>query len=336
MQPKVILRLRNASLAMESAAKPRRGMEIFEGGYPASWDEFIGQRLARQHLQAAVASAKALGEPLDPILLASGSAGIGKSSLARLVAGQMEAGLRELSGKIKVDEARTALRTMDDGDVLFIDEIHQCAGTQGEWLLHYLQDGRLLTGRGPEKMPQVTIIGATTDAQKLSPAVLSRFRIRPSLVAYTEHEAELIAAGLAKRMGLGSKLPEAEVGDLKALARAGNRSPREIAALLTAYKQTFHAAQRYDLQMTLAWTQVTEDGLNLTAQRYMLALLDCGGTGSLAAIAGLMDEPGPLHQTEQLLRSNGFLDVTPAGRTLTEDGLKRARQLTLAMEGGDE
>jgi Holliday junction resolvasome RuvABC ATP-dependent DNA helicase subunit len=321
-------RLKATALAMGQQG-PKRGDDIFAGGYPSSWDAYVGQGQAKEYLQAAVAAAEATGDRLPHVLLRSGHAGIGKSTLPRLIAGQLGVGLLELSGKIKIGDARTALRSCEDRDVVFIDEIHQTAGVAGEWLLHLLQDGRLVTGRGTEQMPNVTVIGATTDAQKLPLTILSRFKIRPTLAPYTDEEAVLIAASLARRMGFGTrKMPMPPPGDLKALAMAGNNSPRDIESLLTAYSTTAYSGGT-SVERALQWAQVTWDGLDDIAQMYLKVLVECEGTASEATIKALLNEPGPLRHTEQLLRQREYLEITSAGRRLTEQGLLRARQLIL-------
>ncbi len=333
LHPKLAKRLMSTARALESAG-PKRGDDLFEGGYPSTWAGYIGQANAKEFLQAAVAGAVASRKRLPHVLLKSGYAGVGKSTLPRLIAGELGVGMLELSGKIKVAEARTALKQCEDRDVVFIDEIHQLAGVSGEWLLHLLQDGRLLTGRGSERMPDVTVIGSTTDAQRLPVTVLGRFPIRPVLAPYTDDEAVLIAASLAKRMGFGTrKRPMPPPGDLKALAMAGNNSPRDIAALLTAYATTEHAGG-LSVERALQWAQVTWDGLDDLAQTYLRVLVEeCEGTASEATLKALLNEPGPLRHTEQLLRQHGFVEITSAGRQLTEEGFKRARQLILEDAG---
>ncbi len=307
--------------------EPRRGEAIFDGPYPRTWEEFVGQSTARTHLRAVIRSAKERGTRLDHVLLAAGAGGIGKSSLARLIAHEMGVGLLELSGPVKVDDARTALHNCKPGDVLFYDEFHQAVtGGKGnsEWLLHLLQDGRLLTSSGPERVPDVTVVAATTDAQRLPSTILGRFKIRPVLNAYTEDEAVLILRGLAARLDL--VLSDA---DALALTRASGRQAREMSALLVAYRDTRYATEdgSYDLEMALAWVGVTHDGLTALAQSYLINLMVLRGGASLATLAGAMNEPGPLYQTENLLISSGYVKIDSSGRSLTKEGQVRAQEL---------
>ncbi len=322
-------RLKRAQAAAEvDGPQPRRGAEIFEGDYPCDWSAFVGQERAKEHLQAAISSARARGRRLDHVLIASGMAGVGKTSLARLVAGSMGAGFQELSGTISVDEARPALQVMEPGDVLFIDEIHQVSGVKGEWLLHLLQDGRLLTGRGAEPMPDITVVAATTDPQRLPRTILDRFVIRPTLAPYTDEEAVRITCELAARLGFGSGvIPTPEPGDLLAMARAGNNSPRSIRALLATYRDTRFAGGEYSLDLALTWAGTTRDGLDNTAQEYLLVLAACEGQASLATISGQMGEPGPLRHTEALLGMRGYVTIEGRGRKLTTAGVQRVGEL---------
>ena len=138
--------------ARTGAVKVLRDEAIFAGtGHPRDWPELIGQTEAVTQVQAACLSAYRRRTRLDHTLFASGLHGIGKTSLAKLIAWEMSAGLVEMSGKVSVDEARAVLQHMDDGDVLFLDEIHMLVsgGKAGaEWLLPLLQNGVLLTAKG--------------------------------------------------------------------------------------------------------------------------------------------------------------------------------------------
>lgn len=324
------IRLARQQIVATEGPTVRRGEEIFSGtDYPRTWADFVGQPGARAYLQATIASAQARGARLDHVLLASGMPGVGKTSLAKLIASEMKVGIVELSGQVGVDEARTALRGMDDGDVLFYDEIHLAmagGGAKAGWLLHLLQDGGLMTPAGFEKMPAVTVVAATTDAQRLPATILGRFMIRPVLEGYTPAESLEITQHLAHRMNLS---PMPDVADLRVVARASNNSPREMRGLLVALRDSYFAGEPgYDIDVALSWAGVTRDGLSRLAQDFMVVLLVmCEGKASLATVAGLLNEPGPLGHTEQLLQQAGYLTIEPGGRALTEAGITRTVQL---------
>jgi Holliday junction DNA helicase RuvB len=337
LHPLLEARLQAAAInAGVSGPQPRRGEAIFDDADPRTWTEFVGQARARQHLQAAIRSAQARGKRLDHVLIASIS-GAGKTSLARLIAHELGVGVLELSGVIGVDEARQALSAMKDGDVLFIDEIHMMVSggkSKAEWLLPFLQTGKLLTSRGSEPMPDVTVIGATTDVQKLPHTITDRFIIQPMLAPYRDSEAVQILTGMAARMGFGTDdLPAVPETDLAALAEAANNSPRGMRNLLATYRDTlFQAGGAYDLDMALSWRGVTRDGLDQVAQDYLLVLVACEGQAALATIQGQMGESGPLQYTESLLGARGYMTIEGRGRKLTPEGVARAAKLIQARK----
>lgn len=339
ISPALQQRIRSGAWNARSSAgpTPKHGEEIFEGDYPHSWEELIGQKAAVAQILAAMRSATMRDKRLDHVLLSSGLHGIGKSSIARLIAWGMGVGFMELSGPVSVDEARVVLRSMEDGDVLFYDEIHQAVTggkSKAEWLLHLLQDGRLLTARGSEQAPDITVIGASTDSGRLPLTILSRFPIKPVIEGYTEDEATLIAGQLAKRMGMGtSVLPMPAKKILRQVAVAGNASPRDMRSLLIALRDVYLGMdQGFDMDQARTWVGVTEDGLTKAAQDYLITLLiTFEGRAGAATIASALREPGPLAHTEQTLTTKGYVRITPNGRELTEEGTRRTIALLEAM-----
>jgi len=323
---KARLRAAQYNLNTHDGAAPRRGADIFTGGYPATWAELVGQHQAVARLQAAIASAQAENRRLDHVLLASGLPGVGKTTLARLIAGSMGVGFCEVSGPVSVDEARRVLRGMEDRDVLFWDECHQAVqGGKGkaEWALHLLQDGRLLTAAGVEQVADITVVMATTDAQRLPLTVLSRLPIKPVITAPSEGEAIDLVCALAGRMGI--TIPDEVV---TAVAVASNGSPRDMSALLIAARDGHAVDGRWDLNRMLGWCGVTADGLNQLAQEYLMVLLiQCNGMAGQTTIASALSEPGPLHHTEQLLTNKGLIEITPQGRRMTTAGAERTMAL---------
>ena len=268
-------------ISTDDSIAPRRGADIFTGGYPATWAELVGQHEAVTRLRAAITSAKHEGRRLDHVLLASGLPGVGKSTLARLIAGEMGVGFCEVSGPVKVEEARRVLRGMEDGDVLFWDECHQAVqGGKGkaEWALHLLQDGRLLTAAGIEQVADITVVMATTDAQRLPLTVLSRLPVKPVIVAPTYEESMQLVRTLAVRQ-IGTSVPNFLV---TGVASASNGSPRDMTALLIALRDGHAADGAWDLDRALRWCGVTRDGLNTLAQEYLMVLLvQCNGIAVL-------------------------------------------------------
>jgi len=305
---------------------PKVGDAIFEGtDYPRTWDGFVGQERAVAQLKAACYSARYRQQRMDHCLIASGIAGVGKTSLAKLIAADLGTGLIEISGPMKVDDARPILQGMQDNDVLFWDEIHQAVSggaAKAEWLLQLLQDGVLVTKSGVEVLPKITIIAATTDVQKLPTTIIGRFPIKPVIERYTLDQAIQIAHTVAKKLGYGDLVPYYE--DLSIIATASNGNPRDMRALLIALRDVYLAHQQFDLETALDWVGVTQDGLTRVAQDYLICLLTMfEGKAGQTSIGSALNEPGPLRHTEQLLVQAGYITITPGGREMTEDGVTR-------------
>lgn len=320
-------RLNNGKLS-PTAPTPKRGHEIFEGtDYPKDFNGFVGQQTAKEQLQVSIVSARTRGARLDHTLLASGAHGIGKTTLAQIIAFQMGAGFVSVSGPMTVDDLRSILTGMTDGDVLFWDEFHLAVAgnkNKADFLLPWMTDGVLMTKRGSEPMPDVTLIAATTDAGRLPQTIISRFMLRPRLAYYTVEEGALIATNLADRMRVKVKGKSV----MERISRAANANPREMRMILTAVRDLATLGGPIDLTKAFEWAGVTYDGLSTECQEILLVLLgSMNNTASLETIQAALGEPGPLRHHEQLLIQKGLLVVTGRGRTLTDEGMERARTL---------
>jgi Holliday junction DNA helicase RuvB len=313
-------------------AGPKRGADIFEGtDYPRAWPEFIGQEGAKEQLQVAVGSATARSVRLDHTLLASGLAGVGKTTLAYLIAYNMGVGITATSGPLTMEKFRDMVKVMEDRDILFIDELHMMVGgnrNKADWLLPFMTDGKLYTDRGAEKMPDVTIVGATTDAGKLPATLLGRFMMQPSIERYSPAEAALIGKQLAARMGV--KVPAGAFPDI---ARAADGNPRMMRQILTAVRDLGFAYPdtHPNLVKAFEWSGVSADGLSQIARDMLLLLYGAKDyTSSIDSLRAQLGEPGPLGHHEQALMQRAYLTVTGRGRKLTDEGLARARQEVVA------
>lgn len=308
------------------------GDDIFaDPDYPQTWDEFVGQEQAIIQLRAAVTSAVDRGKPMDHVLLASGAQGIGKTTLAQIIAHEMGAGFVAVSGPLTVDDARRLLTQMNDGDVFFWDEVHLAVAgnrNRADWMLPFLTDAVLMTKNSVEQMPRVTVIGATTDVGKLPQTVVSRFMIRPVLNYYTDEEGRLIAVKMADRMGLLFS----DEATYQRVARAADNNPRDIKMILVACRDAGYADGGGSLELAFEWAGVTWDGLSRVAQDMLMVLLDAPDhTASLETVQALLGEPGPLRHAEQKLIQKGYIIITGRGRRLTERGVERAVQLVGAL-----
>jgi holliday junction DNA helicase RuvB len=295
---------------------------VLNGDYPTEWEEFIGQEPAVHQLKIAIESAKRRDARLDHTLLASGAHGIGKTTLAQIAACKMGTGFKSVSGPITVDDGRRVIGKMHDGDILFWDEFHLAVSgnkARADWLLPFLTDAVLLTPTGSVKMPNITVIAATTDVGKLPQTIISRFMLRPRLDMYTDEEARLICAKLAGRMHV-----HVAPGDYPGICRAANNNPRDMRMVLSSLRDQQVATGSYDVRLAYEWAGLTEDGLTREAMEIMQVLYFTGSrTMSIEGIQATLSEPGPLRHHEQLLLQRGYVVVTARGRMLTEEGAAR-------------
>ena len=315
---------------------PKRAEAIFaHSGGPTCWDEYIGQDKAKAFLRMRIAGAKARGERLDHVLIASGFPGIGKSALARIIAREMNSGIIEIQGDVSGDDIFPLFRNMVDGDVLFIDEGHKLmdSGKKGvEWLLPVLQDGCIIDADGIHELPDITVIIATTDKDILPETILSRLPIVPPIETYSVSDAIEIARGMAVKV-YGENIPPDRA--LERIARACSETPRLIAGMLPSIRDAELAGivcrsddgEDMDIRPILELLDITEEGLDSVAQNMLLALLSNGGSAGASTLAAKLNEPTVPKHAERILMGKGYMTIQPIGRVLTESGRKRAGEL---------
>lgn len=321
---------------VRSKVTVKRGAEILEGPYPQSFTDFIGQEKARLQIIAAITSAVQRHDRLDHMLLASGYPGIGKTALSRLTAHLRGVGFVELGGSVTDRDAAKAIEVMEDGDILFLDEIHRLVvggKARAEWLLTLLQDGTLHTPQGTVQAPNITVIAATTDAQRLPETILDRFVIKPVLEPYTVAEAIEIGTVTARRLGFGEDLtmPDSTAW-LEGIARACDNNPRRMTQMLKVLRdivitdEVQPGVDGYDLTTALDWCGVTPDGLTQVMQDYLVALHVYGGKAGISTLKMVTNE-NDLTLTEKALVQRGYVVVATGGRELTDFGAERAEEL---------
>lgn len=311
--------------ATTSTATVKRGLEIYSGhDVTPGLDEFIGQEMAVKQIRLAVASAKGRNDRLPHTLLASGLAGIGKTTLAMHIAYEMGVGFVECSGKIDAEDVQRLVTGMSDGDILFIDECHTLGkGNSSAWVLPLLQDGVILTPQGRVEIPDITIVGATTDQGKLSEAMLSRFFLKPRLTYYELDEAALIVELFAIKMGIDLSNDECDQ-----IAEAANRNPRAIKGLMTIVRDLFVVYGKVDMDELYALSGVTVDGLSEDHQGYLRALSGCTNMqASVNTLCAILGETGNIGHIEKDLMAKGYIEVMPRGRKLTMTGMQRVKSL---------
>jgi len=332
VNPKLLLQLRERRAG---TYVPRLGEAIFTGSdTPRTWAALIGQREAKAQLQAAVESVLDEDARLPHVLLASGHHGIGKTSIAKILAYDLGVRMLELSGAVTAEQFRAALGVLDDKDVVFWDEFHTAVGgnrNRADYLLSFMLEHALVTPTGREEMPDVTLIAATTDAGRLPETILSRFFLKPLLADYSDLEGRMLVLKLAERMGLPRPTDPAPI------AMAANNNPRAIQEILLNLKFANVDPSRTPAQAlgkAILWSGLSEDGLSKIAREILVVLLASKEhTASKETIAQMLGEPGPLAHHEKQLLQRGLIVIRGQGRTLTSEGEQRA--WIAAMQSGD-
>ena len=297
---------------------------------PRLLGEYIGQQSVKENLDVAIQAARKRGEPLDHILL-YGPPGLGKTTLASVIANEMNAHFRSTAGPlIQLKGDLTAILTnLEFGDVLFIDEIHRLQPNIEEILYPAMEDFRvdLVIGQGPGArihpfhLSQFTLIGATTRAGLITAPLRSRFGIVHRLDFYEPADLLIILHRSAKILNIQMDEAGAQeiAGRCRGTPRVANRllrRARDFAEVRAAGRITREVAQE-----SLRMLGVDEHGLDEVDRNLMIALLDkyAGGpvgVGTLAA--ALSEEEDAIEEMyEPYLMQIGMLDRTPRGRVAT-------------------
>ncbi len=310
---------------------PGDGDAQFEAGLrPRRLDDYIGQDRVRENLEVSIAAARQRGEALDHILL-WGPPGLGKTTLAYVIANEMGAAIRTTSGPVieKPGDLAGMLSGLQQGEVLFIDEIHRLPATIEEILYPAMEDFELdiVIGQGPGarsvKVPveRFTLIGATTRAGLLTAPLRARFGINHRLDFYTVADIDEIVRRSARILNT----PLAPDASLE-IARRSRGTPRIANRLLHRVRD--YAQVRADgtitvevTRATMAMLAVDELGLDETDRRLLDAIMDKFGGGPVGVntlAAALSEEPDAIEDIhEPYLLQAGFLDRTPRGRVAT-------------------
>ena len=313
----------------------RRMDDIDQSIRPLSLDDFTGQAAARANLKVFIEAAKTRKHALDHVLFV-GPPGLGKTTLAQIVAREMGVNFRSTSGPVisKAGDLAAQLTNLEDNDVLFIDEIHRLSPAVEEILYPAMEDYQLdlMIGEGPAArsvkidLPKFTLVGATTRAGLLTTPLRDRFGIPIRLNFYTVEELESIV----KRGARVLEIPMSDDG-ANEIARRARGTPRIAGRLLRRVRDfaiVDKAPQitREIADRSLSLLDVDRIGLDLMDRRYldMVAINFGGGPVGIETIAAALSEPRDAIEDiiEPYLLQQGFLQRTPRGRLLTPQAFR--------------
>jgi len=310
--------LREEEIALDMSLRPRR------------LDEFIGQDRIKENLRIFIEAAKARGEALDHVLL-YGPPGLGKTTLAGVIANEMGVNFKRTSGPAieRAGDLAAILTNLRQGDILFIDEVHRLSRAVEEVLYPAMEDFALdiVLGKGPSarsirlRLPHFTIIGATTRLALMTSPLRSRFGVVYRLGFYDQAAIEQIVRRSARILGV-----EIEEGGVVEIARRARGTPRVANRLLKRVRD--YAQVRAGGVITeevareaLGMLEVDELGLDDIDRKVLLAIIekfDGGPVGLETIAAAISEEPDTIMDVyEPYLLQLGFLDRTPRGRVAT-------------------
>lgn len=300
---------------------------------PQRMDEYVGQEKIRKNLRLFIDAAKKRGEPIEHVLL-YGPAGLGKTTLAHIIANEMGVNIRVTSGPAieRVGDLGSILTNLQDGDILFIDEIHRLNKLIEEVLYPAMEDYKLdvIIGKGPSArtlqldLPKFTLIGATTRLGSLSNPLRNRFGAVHRLEFYTEDEMKHIVHRSSKILGIN--LDESGAQEI---AISSRRTPR-VGNRIVKRVRDFAQVNGHDIidsataRKALNLLDIDEVGLEPTDRHILETIIskfNGGPVGVQTIAAATSEEVETIEDVyEPYLIQLGFIMRTPRGRTVTEKG----------------
>jgi len=313
---------------------------------PRVLKEYIGQAKAKENLQVFIDAARQRREALDHVLF-YGPPGLGKTTLANIIAAEMGVSIKSTSGPVieKPGDLAAVLTNLEAGDVLFIDEIHRLSPVVEEILYPAMEDYQLdiMIGQGPSArtikldIPRFTLVGATTRAGLLSSPLRDRFGVISRLEFYRDEELAIIVERSAGILGI----PVDGAGALE-IARRSRGTPRIANRLLRRVRDFAQvkgdgAIDRSLADMALTRLEVDNCGFDHMDRLLLLTIIDkfAGGPVGLDTLAAAIGEEKDTIEDviEPFLIQQGYLNRTPRGRTATPEAYRHFQRLPRSGEG---
>ncbi len=300
---------------------------------PDRLSDFIGQKPLRENLSIFIGAAKARGDSMDHVLL-FGPPGLGKTTLAQIIAKELGVGFRATSGPViaRAGDLAAILTNLQPHDVLFIDEIHRLNPAVEEILYPAMEDRKLdlIIGEGPAArsvqidLPPFTLIGATTRSGLLTNPLRDRFGIPMRLEFYTHDELALIVSRSARILGM-----DLSADGAREIAKRSRGTPRIAGRLTRRVRDFAHSAPgksvgAKEADAALSRLDVDAAGLDGMDRRYLTCIIENygGGPVGIETIAAVLSEQRDVVEDviEPYLIQQGFVQRTPRGRMIAAKG----------------